>query len=69
MILGRIAGTVVATRKDEKLEGKKLLLVKTIDPETRAEYVVLKADLYERMRRVYEEVDPSLYEFDEVKPE
>jgi microcompartment protein CcmK/EutM len=42
MILGRIAGTVVATRKDEKLEGRKLLLVKTIDPETRAEsgYVV-----------------------------
>jgi microcompartment protein CcmK/EutM len=37
MILGRVAGTVVATRKDEKLEGKKLLLVKTIDPETRAE--------------------------------
>ncbi len=42
MILGRIAGTVVATRKDEKLEGRKLLVVKTIDPETRAEagYVV-----------------------------
>jgi microcompartment protein CcmK/EutM len=42
MILGRIAGTVVATRKDEKLEGRKLLLVKSIDPETRAEsgYVI-----------------------------
>ncbi len=42
MILGRIAGTLVATRKDEKLEGSKLLLVKTIDPETQAEsgYVV-----------------------------
>lgn len=42
MILGRIAGTVVATRKDEKLEGWKLLLVKTIDPETRSEsgYVI-----------------------------
>ncbi len=42
MILGRVAGTVVATRKDEKLEGKKLLLVKTIDPETKKEsgYVV-----------------------------
>jgi microcompartment protein CcmK/EutM len=42
MILGRIAGTVVATRKDEKLEGRKLLLVRTIDPETRKEsgYVV-----------------------------
>lgn len=37
MILGRVAGTVVATRKDEKLQGKKLLIVKTIDPETGAE--------------------------------
>ena len=36
MILGRIAGTVVATRKDEKLEGMKLLLVQTTDPESGA---------------------------------
>ncbi len=34
MLLGKIAGTVVATRKDEKLEGKKLLIVRIIDPET-----------------------------------
>ena len=34
MLLGRIAGAVVATRKDEKLEGKKLLIVRTFDPET-----------------------------------
>ncbi|HEY2933233.1 MAG TPA: EutN/CcmL family microcompartment protein [Acidobacteriota bacterium] len=34
MILGRITGTVVATRKDEKLAGKKLLVVRTLDPET-----------------------------------
>ena len=34
MFLGKIAGTVVATRKDEKLQGKKLLIVRTIDPET-----------------------------------
>jgi len=42
MIFGRIAGTVVATRKDEKLAGRKLLLVKSVDPETKAEagYVV-----------------------------
>ena len=37
MILGRVAGTVVATRKDEKLQGKKLLVVRTLDPETRKE--------------------------------
>ena len=34
MLLGKIAGTVVATRKDEKLQGKKLLIVRIIDPET-----------------------------------
>jgi hypothetical protein len=36
------------------------------DPETKSEYVVLKAELYERMRRVFEEVDPSLFEFEEL---
>lgn len=42
MILGKVVGTIVATRKDEKLQGKKLLVVKTIDPETNKElgYVV-----------------------------
>ena len=33
MILARIVGTVVSTRKDARLEGKKLLLVKPISPE------------------------------------
>ena len=32
MILGRVVGTVVATRKDERLVGAKLLVVRTIDP-------------------------------------
>ena len=32
MILGRVVGTVVATRKDERLLGAKLLLVRSIDP-------------------------------------
>ncbi|MBI4482114.1 MAG: EutN/CcmL family microcompartment protein [Acidobacteria bacterium] len=42
MILGRVVGTVVATRKDEKLEGKKLLVIRTQDPESgeRTGYVV-----------------------------
>lgn len=42
MILGKVVGTIVATRKDEKLQGKKLLIVKPIDPETGKEsgYVV-----------------------------
>ncbi|MGH9705592.1 MAG: EutN/CcmL family microcompartment protein, partial [Candidatus Acidiferrales bacterium] len=33
MILARIVGTVVSTRKDARLEGKKLLIVKPISPE------------------------------------
>jgi microcompartment protein CcmK/EutM len=33
MILARVVGTVVATRKDPRLEGKKLLVVKPVSPE------------------------------------
>ena len=42
MILARIVGTVVATRKDPRLEGKKLLVAKPISPEGKDEtgYVV-----------------------------
>ncbi len=32
MILGRVIGTVVATRKDEKLRNFKLLVIRHIDP-------------------------------------
>ena len=32
MILAKIVGTVVATRKDERLVGSKLMLVRSIDP-------------------------------------
>ena len=32
MLLGRVVGTVVATRKDERLVGAKLLVVRTTDP-------------------------------------
>ena len=32
MILGRVVGTVVATRKDERLSGTKLLVVRHVDP-------------------------------------
>lgn len=42
MILGRIVGTVVATRKDPRLEGQKLLVVKPVTPEGKDEagYVI-----------------------------
>ena len=33
MILARVAGTIVATRKDPRLEGFKLLIVKPVSPE------------------------------------
>ena len=33
MLLGRIIGTVVATRKDPRLEGKKLLICRFVDPD------------------------------------
>jgi len=37
MLLGRIVGTVVATRKDPRLEGKKLLICRLVDPEGKDE--------------------------------
>ena len=42
MILGRVVGTVVATRKDPRLEGFKLLICKPVSPEGKDEagYVV-----------------------------
>ncbi len=33
MILARVVGTVVATRKDERLVGSKLLLVQSVRPD------------------------------------
>ncbi len=33
MILARVVGTVVATRKDDKLLGAKLLVVRPVDPQ------------------------------------
>ncbi len=33
MTLGRVVGTVVATRKDERLRGFKLLIVKGVNPD------------------------------------
>jgi microcompartment protein CcmK/EutM len=42
MILARVVGTVVATRKDPRLEGFKLLIVKPISPDGKDEsgYVI-----------------------------
>ena len=37
MILARVVGTVVATRKDARLEGSKLLIVKPITPDGKDE--------------------------------
>jgi microcompartment protein CcmK/EutM len=43
MRLGRVVGTVVATRKDPRLEGKKLLICRLVEPDGDAagdEYLV-----------------------------
>lgn len=42
MIIGRIIGNIVATRKDPRLEGQKLLIVRPINPrgEDEAGYLV-----------------------------
>ena len=37
MILARIVGTVVATRKDERLLGRKLLIARLVDPQGKDE--------------------------------
>ncbi len=42
MLIGKVVGTVVASRKEEKLEGVKLLVLKQVDVEGRegSNYVV-----------------------------
>lgn len=42
MLLGRVVGTLVATRKDEKLEGFKFLVVRqlNVENEETGEYVI-----------------------------
>jgi microcompartment protein CcmK/EutM len=42
MILARVVGTVVATRKDPRLEGKKLLVLRPVTPDDKFEpgYVI-----------------------------
>ena len=37
MLLARVVGTVVATRKDPRLEGQKLLIVKPVSPQGKDE--------------------------------
>ena len=43
MILAKVVGTVVATRKDERLTGAKLLLVRPVDPHGKEESSYLVA--------------------------
>lgn len=45
MLIGKVVGSVVATRKDERLEGRKLLVVQVHDHRNRAlEQYVVAAD-------------------------
>ncbi len=43
MLLARVMGTVVATRKDERLLGKKLLVCRTVNPQGEPEGAYLVA--------------------------
>jgi microcompartment protein CcmK/EutM len=43
MLLARVTGTVVATRKDERLVSNKLLVVRPVDPSGKAEGSALVA--------------------------
>jgi microcompartment protein CcmK/EutM len=43
MQLARVVGTVVSTRKDERLQGAKLLVVRTIDPHGKDEAAYMVA--------------------------
>jgi microcompartment protein CcmK/EutM len=43
MILAKVVGTVVATRKDERLESTKLLVARPIDPSGKPEGTYLVA--------------------------
>ena len=43
MILARIVGTVVATRKDQRLVGHKLLVARPMDPQRKSEGAYLVA--------------------------
>jgi ethanolamine utilization protein EutN len=43
MILARVVGTVVATRKDDRLLGAKLLLVRQVDPRGKDESTYMVA--------------------------
>jgi hypothetical protein len=44
--------------------------VRAFDPESKQEYVLLRAEAYQRLRELAEAevVDPSLYEFEEIEP-
>ena len=49
MVLARIIGNVVATRKDPRLEGKKLLICRLIDPDGNDEKGYLR--VYDEFRQ------------------
>ena len=39
-----------------------------LDAQTHTQYILVRKELYERLRQIMEQVDPSLYEFDEIPP-
>ena len=51
MLLARVVGTVVATRKDERLVSNKLLVVRPVDPDGQARGLVARRRRHRRRRR------------------
>lgn len=39
-----------------------------VDPQTRQAFVLVRKEVYDRLRKLLEEVDPSFYEFEEIEP-
>ena len=58
MLLGRIVGTVVATRKDPRLEGKKLLICRLVDPDGKDEkgYIIAVDKSQNNRRKLYGQI-------------
>jgi len=59
--------SIQLTREQRQVVEHSAEPLRFVDPDSKREYVLLRAELYERMRRIVdaEVVDPSLYEFEE----
>jgi hypothetical protein len=59
--------SIQLTREQREVMAQSEAPLRFVDPESKREYVLLRAELYERLWRIaqFEGIDPSLYEFEE----